>query len=300
MTGSHWAEEARAFFDTGWVRFPHDPAIDAWRMAAKPISDALANDPGEQSRWLRSGGTWYAGVNAFPNDAAGAVPDRGVPPLSGAVLDFIADALDLTPDPAAPQPPPFHKGAPERPSQPTAPHAEGFGWDRAQISVCYPGYPQQAPDETDAAFRFRRNRDAAHVDGLTRHGPENRRHLGEPHGFILGIPLGATDPESAPMIVYEGSHQIMRAAFSERLADIPPESWRDEDLTEAYTAARRQCFQDCPRVPVHAQPGDCYLVHRLALHGVAPWTGGTEPRAIAYFRPDPHLGAAPGWWLDTP
>gem|GEM_PF-5301442 len=29
-----------------------------------------------------------------------------------------------------------------------------------------PGYPRQNPDESDAAFRVRRDRDAAQVDGL--------------------------------------------------------------------------------------------------------------------------------------
>jgi hypothetical protein len=41
---------------------------------------------------------------------------------------------------------------------------------------------------------------------------------------------------------------------------------------------------------VPAQPGEAVLVHRLALHGVAPWQKGAtappEGRMIAYFRPE--------------
>ena len=63
-------------------------------------------------------------------------------------------------------------------------------------------------------------------------------------------------------------------------------------------AAERQCR----RVPVTARPGEAYLVHRLCLHGVAPWAedAGEEVRAIAYFRPDPRPGEAPDWWLTEP
>ncbi|MEL7174696.1 MAG: hypothetical protein AAFN05_17235 [Pseudomonadota bacterium] len=170
--------------------------------------------------------------------------------------------------------------------------------DAAQISVCYPGYPRQGTEETEAAFRFRRDRDAAHVDGLIRQPPARRRWLGETHGFVLGIPLGDTAPGAAPLVVWEGSHEIMRDAFQARFAGIPPEAWAAEDITECYTEARRTCFEGCPRVEVSAALGGAYLVHRLALHGVAPWSGPeTEPRAIAYFRPDPFPGVPPDWWL---
>jgi hypothetical protein len=46
---------------------------------------------------------------------------------------------------------------------------------RAQVSVTYPGYPAPDPEESDAAHRFRRDRDAAHLDGLLPVGPEKRR-----------------------------------------------------------------------------------------------------------------------------
>jgi hypothetical protein len=59
-------------------------------------------------------------------------------------------------------------------------------WDRAQVSVCYPGYPKPMDGETDGQHRFRRDRDAAHVDGLLGLGQPKRRFLKEPHQFILG------------------------------------------------------------------------------------------------------------------
>ncbi len=104
-------------------------------------------------------------------------------------------------------------------------------------------------------------------------------------------------------MVWEGSHEIIRAALSERLAGIEPADWMGEDLTDAYVAARRRCFETCPRIAVPARPGEAYLMHRLTLHGVAPWdeSAGTEGlRMIAYFRPDPFPDAAPDWWLERP
>jgi hypothetical protein len=78
--------------------------------------------------------------------------------------------------------------------------------------------------------------------------------------------------------------------------------WAAEDVTDAYVAARRDAFESCPRVPVHAAPGEAYLAHRLVLHGVAPWgeSPETEPRVIVYFRPDPRGAEGPEWWLERP
>jgi hypothetical protein len=267
---------ARSFFERGWVAFDADPETAAWVEAARPLADEIARDPEARADWLRCGGTWFAGVNVFPNGPDGAVPARGVPPLGGTAMRFVDEVLGLG----------------------------GIALDRAQVSVCHPGYPQPWEGESEAAFRYRARRDAAHVDGLLREDSEagtRRRHLGETHGFILGIPLSESDPEAAPLVVWEGSHAAMRAAFRERFDGVPPERWGAEDITEAYTEARCRVFETCPRVPVTAPPGGAYLVHRLALHGVAPWTAPDgPPRAIAYFRPDPRPGEPPGWWLDAP
>jgi len=274
MERSGQTDPAAAFFRRGWVRFAHDPALAAWARAVRPIAGRLEGDATLRARWLRCGGTWFVGVNVLPNGPGGEIPAEGVPPLAGTAIRFVSEVL-------------------------------GFGdiaWDRAQVSVCHPGYPRPGDDESAAAFRFRRDRDAAHVDGLLRTMPGRRRRVGEAHGFILGVPLTETPPNAAPLATWEGSHEIMRAAFRERFAGLDPADWGNEDVTEAYVAARRTAFETCPRTTIHARPGEAYVVHRLALHGVAPWEAcdDARPRAIVYFRPNPFPGAAADWWLSRP
>jgi len=158
----------------------------------------------------------------------------------------------------------------------------------AQLSVMRPGYPQPSEAETPAAFAFRRDRDAAHLDGLLADAAKRRR-IAEPHRWILGMALNETDPEAAPLVVWEGSHRILQAALAKALAPHPPARWAEVDITDAYTAARRQCFETCRRVAVPSRPGQAVLMHRHLLHGVAPWAAGAkappEGRIIAYFRP---------------
>jgi len=261
---------ARQFFTRGWCRFAADPALRDWVDAALPAARASVEDP-LHARWLRYQGTWFAGVNALPNDARGAVD--GSQPLGGVAVDFIAAELGLA----------------------------GFAWDAAQVSVCYPGYPLPMDGESDALLRYRRERDAAHVDGLLREGTGRRRFLREFHGFILGIPMVDFDADASPFVVWEGSQEIVRAAFRQRFAGIPPERWSDEDVTEAYQAARARVFDECPRVEVHARPGEAFLAHRLSVHGMAAWregaAAGPDGRMIAYFRPDTF---GPFEWLNNP
>jgi hypothetical protein len=142
--------------------------------------------------------------------------------------------------------------------------------------------------ESDAAFRFRRDKDAAHVDGLLPVGTDKRRYLQEPHAYVLGIPLNQC--AAAPMVVWEGSHHIMRDAFKAALSGIDPENWAQTDLTDIYQSARKCCFETCNRREITARMGGSYLIHRLTLHGVAPWKNGDtcpdEGRMIAYFRPE--------------
>jgi hypothetical protein len=204
----------------------------------------------------RHGGTWYVGVDALPNASDGSV--AGVP-LAGAWLAHVA--------------------APAR-------------WHRAQLSVVFARYPRRDTDESAAAHRYRHKRDAAHVDGLLPEGPDKRRHLREPHAFIAGFPLNAVT--ASPLVVWKGSHKIMRAAFAAAYAGHPAESWGDIDVTEAYQAARRDVFARCERVEVTAAPGQVILLDRHVLHGVAPWADDAkgQMRMIAYFRP---TGAFADW-----
>jgi len=259
-----------ALLQNGWNRFPAERAVAEWAAAARVIAQDAMRDPAEQARWLRCGGTWFVGVDTLPNGPDGAVAQSG--PLQGRALEA---ARGLYGDLA------LHRG---------------------QVSVTYPGYPRPSQDESEAAFRYRRNRDSAHVDGLLAVGADRRRMLKERHAYILGLPLTETGPGASPMVVWEGSHHIMRDMFTKALAQRPEADWADIDLTEIYQATRRQVFETCTRVEIVASPGEAYLVHRFALHGVAPWAEGAsappEGRMIAYFRPELFSGNRD--WLELP
>jgi len=246
-----------AFLARGWVRFGPDPRVRDWAAHARVAALAAVRDPAHAG-WHVCDGTWFIGVDALPNDSRGRI--GGSAPLCGPAVSFIEDHLGALP--------PLHP---------------------AQVSVIWPGYPRPREGEGAAAYRYRQRRDAAHLDGLKPIGPDRRRHIDERHAFILGLPLTDTDPGAAPLVVWEGSHEILRAALTDALKGHDPQDWGRVDLTEPYRAARARIFDSCRRVPLPARPGEAYLLHRLALHGVAPWEedaeAGEEGRMIAYFRP---------------
>ena len=254
-----------SFAVRGWQRWRCDRTMVDWVRAARLIGIEAAEDPALRAQWLQCGGTWFVGVDVLPNGPDGSL---GGVPLKGAVIDALAPL------------PALH---------------------RAQLSITYPGYPRPREGESEAAFRYRQRRDAAHVDGVTADGPEKRRRITEPHAFILGLPLTQCDAAASPLVVWEGSHEVMRAAFREALASHDPAEWSSVDVTEAYQAARRTVFETCERVPLCARPGEALLLHRLVLHGVAPWAEGAkapaEGRMIAYFRPRMTGGVSA--WLDA-
>jgi hypothetical protein len=249
---------ARQFFERGWLRFGWNDQVAEWARHALPAARNAVADPANVS-WLRCGGTWFVGVHALPNGPNGAV--AAGPPLAGPVVDCL---------PVLAQP-------------------WRMGLDRAQISACYPGYPKPMPGESQEAFNYRLRRDAAHVDGIAAEGPQRRRHLREPHAFLLGLPLTNTTGQASPLVAWEGSHVLVRDAFHRIYEGLPPERWPDIDVTEPYQALRRKIFDRCKRVIVSVQPGEAYLLHRLTLHGVSPWapdaTASPDGRMIAYFRP---------------
>jgi len=242
-----------ALADAGYLIFDVDGDVQRWAGAAHQLGRRALQEQGDR----RHGGTWFVGVDALPN-----APDGSI------------DGVSLAGPWQAHIDPPTH-------------------WHHAQLSVIFPGYPQRDPDESEAAHRYRRDRDAAHVDGLLPEGPAKRRHLREPHGFILGLPLN--DARASPLVVWPGSHLIMQAAFQTAYAGLNPAQFGDLDVTDIYQAARRRVFAECDRVPVIAMPGQAVLLHRHVLHGVAPWdaTLGGDCRMIAYFRPL----VSPGDWL---
>ncbi len=257
------------YFQKSWIRFPFDSSLYQWVQHALPYARKAINATDNQ-QWLRCGGTWFAGVNVLNNDENGSV-DNG-PSIAGECIDFIDKELGF----------------------------QNISWDAGQVSVCYPGYPKPMASESNAAFSYRLKRDAAHVDGLLPGGPERRRHLREHHGFILGIPLVETSQGASPLVVWQGSHEIIRQTFKRIYSGSATEAWGDIDITDCYQQARRLIFADCERVEVFARPGECYLIHRLALHGVSPWQqdaiASSDGRMICYFRPET---VGPEQWLNN-
>lgn len=143
--------------NSGCLTFAPSAASIRWAKAAYEAGSAIAQDPEQQRRHLRHGNTWFVGVDALPNDAAGQI---GGAPFDGPW----AKALPWTG--------PLH---------------------RAQLSIIYPGYPVRDAGQSEANHRFRADRFAAHMDGLLPEGPERRRFAREFHAYILGIHLNACD-----------------------------------------------------------------------------------------------------------
>lgn len=247
--------------DPGWVHFPADAGSLRWAGAAlEAARTVLLTSP---DPW-RCGGTWFVGVDALPNGPDGSV--AGIA-LAGAAIERVG---------------------------------RDFGpqvWHPAQLSVIRPGYPQPSPDESTQAFAFRRDRDAAHVDGLIAEGATKRRYIREPHGFILGIALNAASADASPLVVWEGSHRIVGPALRKSVQGHASKDWGDADITDAYQAARREVFATCPRRALPLREGEGVLLHRHLLHGVSPWPAqakaAPEGRIIAYFRPE--LRSAAEW-----
>ncbi len=210
----------------------------------------------------RCGGTWFVGVDALANDENGTV--------AGVALPW--DVLGL---------------GPQR-------------LHRAQISVVQRGYPQPSADESEAAFGFRLRRDAAHVDGLLGDA-QGGRYLREPHAWVLGIALNDCTATAAPLVVWRGSVAIMRAGLRAAFAGVAEADWPQFDISAPYQAARREVFARCERIELPLRLGEATLLHRLCVHGVAPWGAGAqapdEGRMIAYFRPP--LARARDW-LEQP
>lgn len=250
------------FGPEGFATFRAEPAMRAWAEAARVKGIAAARDA-HRDLWWRHQRTWFVGVDALGNAPDGSVAGT---PLEGQAV-----------------------------------RATGHThWHPAQVSIMRPGYPLQDAGESDAAHRFRRDRDAAHLDGLLPIGPERRRKMHEPHAFILGIALNVADAGASPLVVWPGSHRVISDTFTRAFAGLSEAAAADRDVTEVYTKARRAILATCPRVPVPLRPGEAVLLHPMMIHGVAPWADGAtsapEGRMIAYFRPLTSLSD----WLNCP
>ena len=261
---------AKQYFTLGWCSFPSDEGIRNWVSHTLPVTKGIVNSA-ENSHWMRYQNTWFAGVNVLTNDAEGRVTDG--PRLQGNITEFIYNILHLKTD----------------------------NLDKGQISVCFAGYPKPMQAETEATFRYRLNRDAAHLDGLLAVGLQRRRYLREPHSYILAIPLVESPKDAAPFVVWEKSHEIIKQEFQKIYNSIRQDQWHDIDVTQAYQEMRKHIFEHCRRVAISVSPGETYLVHRHCLHGMAPWPktipNTADGRMICYFRP--HSIDIQSWLFDN-
>lgn len=248
--------------ESGYIRFPWHPKVFAWAQAARRVGKDVAQDPDMIAQWLQCEGTWFVGVDALPTTPDGAINDVTMPKV---LTDVIGRRADLHP---------------------------------AQLSITYPGYPRPRTGESQAAFRYRRNRDAAHMDGVLADGAPKRRFLRERHDWILGLPLTETTPGASPLVVWDRSHHILQNAMRTALQDIPEARWPDSDITDIYTQTRKTVFTNCERVPLFTRPGEAVLLNPFLLHGIAPWQtfahASLHGRMVAYFRPE-STESGPDW-----
>ena len=247
-----------AFRRLGWQTLPRDQSVLDWTSCVRTWVDAKLIAKQFSPSQLRCGGTWFAGVNFLENKGSGEF--NGIS-FSGHSVAEILKQFGVYFD----------------------------GWDSAQVSICYPGYPKKMNEESTAAFEYRKKRYGAHVDGIIPVGINKRRFLKEPHAFVLGIPLSDFNKYAAPLVVWEGSHKIIRSMIWEKLKNFDPQSWTNIDITENYHEARRIIFNTCKPKIITAPVGSTYIIHRHSLHGIMPWDkrGDSEAsgRMIAYFRP---------------
>ena len=246
------------FNQMGWGVFDKEVHILNWaNQARKNVCERLLLKDFENDQ-LRCGGTWFVGVNFLNKDKFGGLDKVAFKGQSVRAVTRRYSSMLQT-------------------------------WDQAQISICYKGYPQPMAGETINAFKYRKNRFNAHVDGILPVGIAKRRYALEYHAFILGIPLVDYNEFAAPVVVWEGSHKIMHNCLSKQLSQFKDSLWKNEDITGIYNEARREIFLKCKPQTVTVPVGGSYLIHRFALHGVMPWKkngkSGVGGRMIAYFRP---------------
>lgn len=258
------------FFEDGYAVYDKDPQILKWVSAAQPLAQAALNDDAQLEKWLVCQGSWFVGVDALATGPEGQANEAA---LDGQVIRDLKRQYQVAH--------PLHK---------------------AQLSVVFPGYPKPREGESDAAFRFREKRDAAHVDGLHATGPKRRRHVFEHHAYILGLPINDVSSNASPLVVWRHSHKIVRSWLRKTLLSVGKDTWQTVDLTEEYLAIRRQIFETCERVELAALPGQAVVLHRHTLHGVAPWAetarADSDCRMIAYFRPE--IVSSKSDWLELP
>ena len=134
------------FGDTGYKEFGYNEQIAKWAECANKEGNEILADPAQLQKWLQCEGTWFVGVDVLSNDSSGDFTNAKLPN----VFKSFMDKINLKP---------YHK---------------------AQLSVIFPGYPKPRIGDSEAAFEYRRKRDAAHVDGLLPIGEEKDDILSSP------------------------------------------------------------------------------------------------------------------------
>ena len=82
------------YLDKGWFEFPYDARLARWVREGLQSAWSAVDAP-ENAHWHQCEGTWFVGVNALPNDAAGAVAGGG--PLAGAAYEFAMSLFGALP-----------------------------------------------------------------------------------------------------------------------------------------------------------------------------------------------------------
>ncbi len=248
----------RSFDRFGWAVVEKDNLLLEWISEAKKVTKDRISSRNFDREQMRCGGTWFVGMNFLNNDYSGSLNKVT---FDGKAVSSILDRYGI-----------FFEH-----------------WDKAQVSICYDGYPKPGKSETEASFLYRIKKFGAHVDGILPLGETRRRYAREYHNFIFGIPLVNFNKFAAPVVVWEGSHKIMRRFLSQKLLKNSSKFWKDQDITHLYHEARREVFLHCRKKIIVVPIGGSYILHRLSLHGIMPWgkNGHAEGsnRMIAYFRP---------------
>ncbi len=254
----------------GWIFLNTDHTHYEWIVEAKKQLETKFHQKLFDCKDLRCGSTWFVGTNFLDNSSNGNI---GTKLLSRKIFNNIS---------------------------------KKFGnnikyWDKGQVSICWPGYPRKDDKETIKSFNFRIKRFASHIDGIIPFGKKKRRFAKEFHAFILGFPLQNNCLESAPLVLWEGSHKIFRNFFKEIYEGITSDKISSIDITELYSECRKKVFKNCEVKKITPQFKQPYLLDRHVLHGIDAWpekknvkynlknnmlsNNLSDGRIIIYFRP---------------
>ena len=259
------------FIKNGWCFLDNGIENYRWIEATKANIRNKFRQKEYKDSDFRSGSTWFAGINFLDNEIGGDVDGIS---FSSALWSQISGKF-------------------------------GVGikyWDTAQVSICWKGYPRKDRSESEKAFKYRLKKYSSHVDGLIPIGSSRKRFAKEFHAFILGIPIINNRVDSAPLMVWEGSHKIFRNMFRKVYAGLSETEISNLDVTEIYQKYRRKVFSTCPVRKVFSHNNQPYILDRHLLHGIESWsvpigdpllphldklfcTNPMSGRIVVYFRP---------------